>query len=263
MRRQTPLLFVVIAATLFAGACAHVDTAPVADTSVWPGPVPPPPPPPKPRIQFTKYLAFGDSLTEGFLKGLDAQAYIPNILNGDVDPRTPGPTTGFPYKLLGLLPTRYVEQTFVMFDAGWAGRRAEREVIEDRINAVLNYLPDKPEVMLLMEGVNDLNEGDTIPHTIGYLQTLKNEAQSRGMKVLVLTLPPETCCKGPGNSTVVAFNEAIKTQFGAEVIDIYPAVTPSMVGPDGEHLLEIGNQTVAETIFAKLQQLFEILTPLK
>ena len=258
------MLFVVLTATLLmGGACEHIDTAPIADPSVWPGPVPPPPPPPKPRIQFTKFLAFGDSLTEGFLKGADAQTYIPNILNGDVDPRTPGPTTGFPYKLNALLAAQYVEQTFVMFDAGWAGRRAEREVIEDRINAVLNYLPDKPEVMLLMEGVNDLNEGDTIPHTIGYLQTLKNEAQSRGMKVLVLTLPPETCCKGPGNATVLAFNEAIKAQFGTDVIDIYPAVTPSMVGPDGEHLTELGNQTVAETIFAKLQQLYETLTTAK
>jgi hypothetical protein len=62
---------------------------------------------------------------------------------------------------------------------------------------------------------------------------------------------------------VLAFNDAIRAQFGADVIDIYPAVTTSMVGPDGEHLLEIGNQTIAETIFARLQQLYEIPTTSK
>ena len=260
MRRRTPLLFVAFAATVLVGACEHIDTAPTADPSVWPGTVPPPPPPPNPRIQFTKYIAFGDSFTEGFLKGQDALTvpYFPNIINGDVDPRTAGPSTGFPYKLKSLLEIRYVEQTFVMFDAGWATRRAEREIIEDRINAVLSFLPDKPEVMLLLEGVNDLAEGDSISHTVGYLQALKNEAQSRGMKVLVLTYPPETSFKGPGNPTIIAFNDAIKTQFGADVIDIYPAIPTSMVGPDGEHLTELGNQTVAETIFARLQELYEI-----
>jgi lysophospholipase L1-like esterase len=260
--RPRGIALILTVASLSVAACDQIGTAPAAaDPTVWPGPVPPPPPPPAPRIQFTKYLAFGDSLTEGFLKGLVGQAYVPEIISGQVDPRTPGPTTGFPFKLKALLATRYIEQSFVMYDAGWAGHMAEQEVHDGRLTAVLNYLPDQPEVLILMEGVNDLNAGSNVPKVVGFLQQLVNQATSRGMRVIVSTLPPERepTDKGPGNAVVADFNRTLKSQItGATVVDVNPAVTSSMIGPDGTHLLEIGNQTLAEVYFAKLMELFEI-----
>jgi lysophospholipase L1-like esterase len=249
------------AAALAAASCEQIDTAPQVDLAVWPGPVPPVPPAVIPRLQYTTFLAFGDSLTEGFLKGLSASGTLTNSnIAGDVDPRTPGPSTGFPFKLKTLLASRYSAQEVVMFDAGWGARTVREDAEEHRLAGVLAVLPQPPEVMLLMHGVNDLMNNGSIASAIEHVQDLVDQAHSRGLKVLVSTLPPERDggIKGVGNAEVAAYNAALKTQIsGATIIDVNPAVTPDMVGPDGLHLLEIGNQTLAEVYFAKLMELYE------
>lgn len=255
MLRRTFLTLLTVAGIATALACEYIPAAPVVETSVWPGPVPPPPPPPPPRIQFTKYLAFGDSLTEGFLKG-DAADFI-----GDVDPRTPGPTTGYPYKLLTLLSAKYIDQTIVMYDGGLAGRTARDDAEEHRLAFVLGLLPQQPEIMILMHGVNDLADGRSIASTIEHIQDLVNQAQSRGMRVLLSTLPPERDggIKGVGNGLVNAYNNALKTQVtGVTIIDVNLSVTPDMIGPDGLHLRETGNEALANAYFAKIAELYEI-----
>jgi lysophospholipase L1-like esterase len=252
MRCRTLLFVLLSASALMIAGCEQLSTSPKVDVTVWPGPVPSPPPPAVPkRITYTKYLAFGDSLTEGLLKG---------IMNGDVDPKTPGPPSGYPFKLLSLLSAKYVEQTIVMYDGGLAGRLARDDAEEGRLAFVLAQLPQTPEVMILMHGVNDLIDGRSIASTIEHVQDLVDQAHARGMLVLLSTLPPERDggIKGVGNALVNTYNNALKTQVsGATLIDVNPAVTPAMIGPDGLHLLEIGNAALAAAYFARIAALYE------
>ena len=243
-------------------ACRQLSSESTATTSIWPGPVPPLPPPPAPRVQVTTFLAFGDSLTEGYLKGsnADRDSPTPTAIISNFDPATPGPVTGYPYKLWTRLSARYTTQTIAMYDGGVGGRQARADVQDDRIGFLLPQLPVRPDVLILMEGVNDLNAGATIASTIAALQALVNEGLARGMRVLVSTLPPETPGGiGPGTSVVLAYNTALKNQIAsATIVDIYPAISQDMIGPDGLHLLEVGNQTLANVYFAKIVQLYEL-----
>ena len=114
-----------------------------------------------------------------------------------------------------------------------------------------------------MEGVNDLNSGLSISATVNTIQQLVNQAVARGVRVLLSTIPIENPNGTKGRLTsgvlTLPFNDALKKQIsGATLVDIYPVITVDMVGPDGLHLLQTGNQALADTYFATIQQLYEL-----
>src|SRR5437773_2858584 len=130
-----------------------------------------------PRITATRFVAFGDSISDGVL-GLAPKAV------GD-----PGPPVGYAFKLRALLANRYTAQTISMTDDGVPGESVTMGVT--RLPGVLTR--DQPEVLLLLEGVNDLNGGmdAAIPIVINNLRTMVREARGRGMAVFLATLLPE------------------------------------------------------------------------
>ena len=118
-----PLVSIALGVMLACGAppTSPSVSIPIPD-HVPPDPPPPPPVPPAPRVRFTKFLAFGDSLTEG-------QA---TPLARPMDLHTPCGATAsecversYPAKLLERLSARYTDQTILVYNDGIGGRLAK------------------------------------------------------------------------------------------------------------------------------------------
>jgi len=198
---------------------------------------------PPPRIRVTRYVAFGDSMTEGKL------SFAPMAI-GD-----PGPAVGYVFKLATLLEARYTAQQFSVTDEGLGGEATAMGL--DRLSGVL--IRDQPEVLLLLEGVNDLNGGRdaAIPGVVSNLRSMIRMARSRGIVVLIGTLLPER----PGGfralapASILPANNQIRPMAlaeGAVVVDLFQVFdgrTDTLLGSDGLHPNDAGYQLMADTFF--------------
>jgi lysophospholipase L1-like esterase len=207
---------------------------------------------PPPRIGATRFVAFGDSMTEGKLA-----LFGPSAI-GD-----PGPPVGYVFKLKALLEGRYTAQQFSLTDEGLGGEITAFG--RDRLSGVL--MRDQPEVLLLLEGVNDLNGGRdaAIPGLVSNLRSMIRMARSSGVVVLIGTLLPER----PGGfraaapASIVPANNQIRPMAlaeGAILVDLYQAFegrTETHIGPDGLHPTDAGYTLMAETFFDAVRARFE------
>jgi lysophospholipase L1-like esterase len=217
-----------------------------------PDPEPPNPPAPQPvipQIRYTKFMTFGDSNTEG------------ESTPANHNPGTPGVERGYPFKLWALLTARYTDQTISVFNGGRSGERVTSSETLPRLEELLDELD--PEVLIVMHGVNDLNTGISIDATVNAIEELLGEARRAGVQVLLCTIPPqrEGGEKAFAADLIEPFNEAlvkIAADEGAAVIDVFSAISVDLLAPDGLHLTQAGNQMIAETIFAKLKELYEL-----
>jgi hypothetical protein len=84
---------------------------------------------------------------------------------------------------------RYPAQPLSVTDEGLGGETTAQG--RDRLPGVLSR--DQPEVLLLLEGVNDLNGGHdaAIPGVVSNLRSMIRTARSSGVVVLIGTLLPE------------------------------------------------------------------------
>jgi lysophospholipase L1-like esterase len=206
---------------------------------------------PPPRIVATRYVAFGDSLSDGVL-GLSRYAV------GD-----PGPAVGYAFKLRTLLSERYTAQTFSMTDEGVGGESITFGLA--RLPGVLSR--DNPEVVMLFEGINDLNGGRdaAIPPVVNGLRQMARTVRARGMAPFVATFLPQR----PGGrrafsaATIVPANEQVRAMVAAEgavLVDLYRAFEgnlDTLIGPDGLHPTEDGYQKIADTFFEVIRERLE------
>jgi len=215
---------------------------------------------PPPRIATSRFVAFGDSMSDGVL-GLRPSAV------GDA-----GPAVGYAFKLRALLVARYTAQTFNVTDEGIGGetvvRRApsQKSVGVERLPGVLSR--DFPEVLLLLEGVNDLNGGDddTLSETINGLRSMVRLARGRGVMVFIATLLPQRkgAFRAYSPDAIVPMNNLIRgmaASEGAVLVDLYSAFdgkTDTLLGADGLHPNDAGYQTMADTFFAAIRARLEV-----
>jgi len=215
---------------------------------------------PPPRIRTTRFVVFGDSMSDGVL------GFAPSAL-GDA-----GPPVGYAFKLRALLVDRYTAQTFSVTDEGVGGETVvrwspiQRSVGVERLPAVLNR--DAPEVLLVLEGVNDLNGGDdaTLAAMVSGLRSMVRLATGRGIVVFLGTLLPQR----PGGfrafspGAIVPANNQIRgiaLAEGAVLVDLYQTFagqTDTLIGPDGLHPNDAGYQKMAETFFTAIRARFEV-----
>jgi lysophospholipase L1-like esterase len=215
---------------------------------------------PPPRISATRFVVFGDSMSDGVL-GLRSLAL------GD-----PGPAVGYAFKLRTLLTDRYTAQTFNVTDEGVGGetviRRSasQKSVGLERLPGVLSR--DMPEVLLILEGVNDLNGGDdeTESEVAGGLRNMVRMGRGRGAIVFVGTLLPQR--KGglrafsPG--AIVPVNDRIRAMAAAEgavLVDLFAAFdgkVDTLIGADGLHPNDAGYQLMADTFFTAIRARLEM-----
>jgi lysophospholipase L1-like esterase len=234
--------------------------APVTPTPVPPTPNPPSPPPapPVPVLGITRILAFGDSLTEGTVQPARTFAL------------TAGMPPSYPFKLQTLISARYTTQTIVVLNAGQAGERAAPDATRTRLNGALSEA--KPELLLLMDGANDLLLLDRTPEpaltagieaALNGVEDMVRDATGRGVRVMLATLPPAIPGLQRGGSApyLGKYNTQLKAMAakkGAQIVDVSALLSPSFVGQDGLHLTEAGYQRVAEIFLDAIATTYDV-----
>ena len=257
MRRWSPVVVLYVAMVLAACGGHRTPTAPSPPpTDSQPAPEPAPPPPP-PTLKITRILAFGDSLTYGVAQPAVAlRAYDAGL------------SVSYPYKLQQLETARYTAQTISVTNAGIAGNKA----LEDRARLTHEVSVNRPEVLLLMEGTNDLGllAGMSsaairtgITAVVNGMEDMVRDAQYQGVAVFVATLPPQRPggLRAAGASLVDQYNTALKTMVqkkGATLVDLNAQFPLALIGQDGLHPTEEGYQKMAEIFQAAIAAAYEV-----
>jgi lysophospholipase L1-like esterase len=194
---------------------------------------------PIPRLEKTKFLAFGDSITEGKI-GLWPTGII-----------LPG---NYAERLLTKLTARYQEQTITMVNEGQGGEAAGDA--KWRLGPVLSQA--RPEVLLLIDGTNDVlaaQDGPAIASAADAIRNMIQQGKGRGARVFIATLPPlkqARSVSAGAEAAVPVLNARIKVIAAEEnvpLVDLYAAVPSSQIGADGKHPTPQGHDTIATTFF--------------
>ena len=207
-----------------------------------------------PRLRRTRMTAFGDSLTEG-----------QTITSNDPYDLSAPPATAYPTVLRQLLSARYTDQTITVFNRGRPGEQASKALSR----FIATFVDDVPDVVVLMEGYNDVAQTKDdvvgIANAIAGISELAGEARRRGARVFICTLAPGR----PGRimiqrSALEYINEQLRRvalSEGAVLVDVFSALLPDVnanVSIDGLHLTPLGYRRVAETVFAAIRADLEI-----
>lgn len=171
----------------------------------------------------------------------------------------------YPAKLQDALRARYRNQPdIVVFNEGRAGEFAAdgRARLPDAIKA------HAPEVLLLMEGANELNFFGRagVTRTVIAIEDMVKDAHRRGLLVIVATLPAQRPggLKANGAPYVPELNAQLRKtalEEGAGVVDVHAQLDLSFVGGDGLHLTEAGYARLAEIFAVAIRQAFEQAPP--
>jgi lysophospholipase L1-like esterase len=213
-----------------------------------------------PRLSVTRFAAFGDSITWGedgtnsFLwQGF--QSY-PRV-------QLPAAET-YPGALQAQLIARYVAQTPTVTNLGQPGEAVTIDGVS-RFQTVI--VSSSYDVVLLMEGSNDLSEGQSIePSVIAGLRQMIDTARGRGIRPFLATIPPMNPDGFRGRSAplVPGFDDQVRslaTSQNVPLVDIYAALNTDIatyIGADGLHPTSAGFAKMADTFFASIKSNLEI-----
>lgn len=213
-------------------------------------------------LGVTTFIAFGDSITAG---------EVPDASDTSIrkiHPRAIQPDLAYPAQLKTLLSQRYPLQTFSVVNAGLSGESATGTNTLSRLDTVLNA--NKADVLLLQEGVNDLDATDSpssIAPTIQALQSMIRDAKGRGMRVIVGTLLPQISGlpRADASDLIVPLNSQLISMAlgeGALVTDLYATFvtdTTDWISPlDGLHPTPAGYQEMALLFANTIKANFEV-----
>ena len=203
-----------------------------------------------PRVNATTFVCFGDSMTEG-LNPLVLPRFIPN------------PPGSYPADLQALLSGRYTAQTVAVLDEGIGGEGVAAGL--QRLPSVLSS--DRPDLVLLLEGVNDLNGGGTkaTPAVVSGLRSMVRLAHDRGVTVFLATLPPERAgaSRAFAPEAIEPTNVQIRAMASTEgvfLVDLYRDFNGEvdvLLGADGLHPNAAGYRRMAESFFAAIRATLE------
>jgi lysophospholipase L1-like esterase len=238
-----------------------------------------------PQIALTKFLAFGDSITEG-KSGDSCGANIPGATNcslvttmnplerlralKEIFAELEESPAAYPHVLLDMLTRRYTGQTITMPNEGFGGELVSngRTRLHDLFTS--NSAAMAAQVLLLQEGANDMNVETPIAQYVDNLRAMVQEGRRRGMRVFVGTLLPqrEHGCRAydycDGKYDTITANIAIRSMAaveGATLVDLYPVFdgqTNTLLGLDGLHPTVAGYLKIAETFFAAVRQQLDV-----
>ena len=207
-----------------------------------------------PRLQRTRIMAFGDSLTEGA-----------TILGNDPYAIVHPSETAYPAVLRQLLSARYTDQTITVFNSGLPGEQASRALPR----FIGTFVADAPDVVVLQEGYNDIRQTDSdvvgIANAIAGIRELAGEARRRGARVFICTLAPGRPGRVQIQTSALQFvNDQLRQvarSEGAVLVDLFSALLPDVnanVSIDGLHLTPLGYRRVAETVVAAIRADLEV-----
>jgi len=211
-------------------------------------------------LSVTKYLAVGDSLTEGE-NGLPRFIDTPNA---------------YPTKLKALFDANYPDQAVSVSNKGIGGERVERT----RATLSGNLAATRPEAVLLLTGYNDLDPCDPgeanssackaaiTEVEFGVRDCIREIKESPfGVKFIFVSTITPSGPRAPGSprdlridpNAVTEVNARIRqrvAQEGATLVDTYPRFLgheAEYSSVDGVHLTPAGYQALAESFFATIK----------
>ena len=261
-------LFCLIVATAALAACAQTPTGPSA---VVPGAIVGQVPqtgfdvPPRlgidpPRaLGATRYLAFGDSITWGSHSGFDPRFLFDHS------------GAGYPERLQLALNTYHAPQLFTVNNQGQPGEQVR--YAPERLRLLLRANP-RPQVVLLLEGINDLSNDVPPQDVVTWLRQTINVALSQNVPVVVATMFPtyevlDTSKDPPvlrhnGSMYVADYNSRIRQMVASmgpnvHLVDLEPLMRDRrMVGNDGVHTTAEGNETIATAFLRGIEAAFPV-----
>ena len=202
------------------------------------------------RLQYTNFMTYGDSLTAGVISP------APFLLTLDL----PG---SYPSLLQSLLRQRYTLQTMSVYNAGNPGELAADEGLR-RFRPEL--LSRRPEVVLLMEGTNDLLSREPgAARALAALETMITEAESQNVKVCLATIPPQRPNSIPDRTAVAGlipgFNDQIRALAARRhvvLVDVYARMKDdlTLIGRDNLHPTSMGYDVIAHVFEEALAKAF-------
>lgn len=238
----------VLACVFVWGSCDESPTSPTSGAG--PGPGSPTPAPSGTTLTATRFLAFGDSLTEGEVT-VSASGLAPFVVV---------PSASYPARLQERLRARYRSQAtdIVVTNAGRSGELVASG--EARLAQLLAN--SQTQVLLLLHGYNDLLDygaGGVSPAS-AVMDRMAKDGRARGARVFIGLMPPPV----PGrqrsvpDDVVRAFNDRLRTIAageGAVVVDVYSALSANVagyIGVDGHHPNESGYLRIADEFMARI-----------
>jgi len=265
----------VVLLAVAAAQCAQTPTSPSTSGSVLSrGEAPQSGPPPTGgdslgtinALGATNYLAFGDSITWGTTSSFDG-GFLFDPCGG----------CSYPSQLDNLLEAAFTTQNFTVNNAGNPGEWAQQAVSSGRFQQAVNA--QRPQGVLLLEGINDLNNGRSVAAVVASLQQMVDIARLYNATVLVSTMYQTCVSTQPGTGQVrlnsadkiVSFNNAITAMAAGRqnvyVVNLYGAFGSGNCGPDGGinllgadglHPTVSGYQVMANTFGQALRDRFPV-----
>jgi lysophospholipase L1-like esterase len=140
----------------------------------------------------------------------------------------------------------------------------------DRIGTVLTTY--KPDGLLLLEGINDMNIGRSPAATAANVVAIIDVARTYNVTVLVGLMPQtypsvypgETQTRSQSADQIVPFNNEIRRltagMQNVYVVDLYAAfgTNRSLMGGDGLHPTEAGYGLMAQTFVQAIESIFQV-----
>lgn len=186
------------------------------------------------------FLAFGDSITYGGGSSSDS------------------PATAYPILLEDKLKQNYVG-SFISINAGNPGETTEEGL--ERYTAVLDA--NNPDLVLLMEGTNDMFFGDPYDQVEDNLRYMVQMALARGINVIIATIPPVISNsyrnRDEQESRIVGFNPRIykiASDYNIPVAPVFETITSVpdwqdalMDQPSANHPNDAGHAVIRDTFY--------------
>lgn len=213
----------------------------------------------------TTYLAFGDSITCGV-----PGAFAMNDMSFDAPLDSTCTYTGYPESLRTLLAQASPTQAFTVWNEGRPGEEAA--LAYARLSG--NLAARRPQAVLLLEGVNDLNSGRSVSATVAALQQMVELSRAYNAAVFVGTMFQTCYTVNPytgrvrTNSTdrIAPFNSAVRAMVAGRLnvylVDVFAAFGTgncaadqgiNFVGEDGLHPSPSGYARLASTFGAAVR----------
>lgn len=234
-----------------------------------------------PQLLATRFMAFGDSITAGVLAttcpagggvSCAVTSLQPLLSHPTDDLRLLYPGIGeeslaaYPRQLQAMLASRFSAQSISVVNEGSPGEF----IAEGRSRLPGTLARAAPQILLLQEGANDINQArPPIATLVSDLRAMVREAKSRGIEVFVGTVLPQRprACRGydfcDGVADSVLLNAQIRPMVaseGAVLVDLYPIFdgqTSTLLGLDGLHPNEAGYQRMADAFATAIRQRLE------
>lgn len=216
-----------------------------------------------------RILAFGDSMTEGIVT--DECHWVITLTSQSLA-CSQHTDIGYPGRLQALLRARYPQQaTISVTNGGFGGENTTTG--RSRLPSAL--LPSH-DLAVIMEGVNDTNQGVSASTIVSNLRSMVGSAKAAGKLVILGTLLPcitvtyddlpYTKCD---NAAVANVNNGIRTLADEQKVLLadfhysftYIGTNPAWYSADGLHLSEAGYQRMAELVRNLIAANYESVAP--